>query len=334
VAETPSSLTVADMDAHFVRFHDYAASVLGHSAATVQGYRDAYRRYRAFLIESGKPEEKIFAIEEWIGWNRSRPAGQDSLSAAANTVGARTVTHVTVNTYWRNLRTFFTHLEQQEGIPSPFRGMKPPTISQRRKPKALSRTDCRKILVAAENVPWLTTFERARAVAIIGVFLYAGLRRRELVNLNWNDVDLKEGAISIWRSKGKGGGADRTVYVGSELRPLLIRYVKERQALNIEIPGFFASSFAGEPNPASRRAAERMSISTLRRIHARVQRAAGVRFSLHALRHSFISNLLRTGAPVFEVASAAGHTNIKTTALYTRVWDEDVRRVMNRVSYR
>jgi hypothetical protein len=46
-----------------------------------------------------------------------------------------------------DLDAFFKHLEKREGIPNPFHGMKPPTISTRRSPKAFDAADCNRILL-------------------------------------------------------------------------------------------------------------------------------------------------------------------------------------------
>ena len=72
----------------------------------------------------------------------------------------------------------------------------------------------------------------------------------------------------------------------------------------------------------------------LRRIHKAVRRASGIAFSLHGLRHSFVTMLLRSGVPLHVARELAGHTSITTTAGYLRVWDEDKRDQIRKVSFR
>src|SRR5947199_393663 len=79
-------------------------------------------------------------------------------------------------------------------------------------------------------------FERTRNAAIIGVALYAGLRKREIIRLEYRDVDLEEGTIFIRRGKGKNGGKDRTAYIASELRMLLATYIRARRARQVTAP--------------------------------------------------------------------------------------------------
>jgi integrase/recombinase XerD len=259
------------------------------------------------MEQAGRPlSETLFAIEEWVAWNRRRQ-----------------LSPVTVNTYWRLLRVFFHDLDRRDGIPNPFATMRPPALPTRL-PKAHSPAECARILAASENIPWRLEYERRLAVALFGTILYAGLRRGELLRLRFADVNLEAGTIRVLRGKGRAGGKDRMAYFGAELRELLARYLAERRRRGIEAPSFFISSF-------SRQA---LSLTTLRRMHERVRRASGISFSLHALRHSFITMLLASGVPLHVAQELAGHTNITTTAGYLRVWDEDKRREIQKVSYR
>ena len=304
-ATLPKSLE--SWDRRFRDFCDYAVTALGHSAATLHGYRHAYRDFRRYVEESGATLPGAFLdVEGWVRRNRRRGLGP-----------------VTVNTYWRQLRPFFNDLERRDGVESPFRHMKAPT-QPARIAKAFKPTDCRKILVAAESYPWPTAFQRTRAVAVIATILYAGLRRGELLRLTYADVSLDDGTIRILRGKGRGGGKDRTAYIAPELRKILEDYLRERRRKNIVGPGFFSSERTGQG----------ISLATLRRIHKAVRRASGIAFSLHGLRHSFVTMLLRSGVPLHVARELAGHTSITTTAAYLRVWDEDKRDQIRKVSFR
>lgn len=307
LADGSDALTLTDLDRRFVDFCDYALTSLGHSPASITCYRGVYRIFRRFLLETRRPlRESIFAIEEWSAWVRKRG-----------------VTATTVNSYWRSLRIFFNDLERRDAVSNPFAKLRAPALPARI-PKAHSAKDCARILTAAENIPWGRDYERALAVAIFGAMLYAGLRRGEILKLNFVDVNLDAGTIRIVRGKGRAGGKDRIAYFGPELRQILQRFIAQRQRQRIEGPGFFASGVTGRA----------ISLSTLRRIHQRVRAASGVRFSLHALRHSFVTMLLSSGVPLHVAQELAGHSNITTTAGYLRVWDEDKRREIQKISYR
>jgi integrase len=158
---------------------------------------------------------------------------------------------------------------------------------------------------------------------MLATALYAGLRKREILRLEVLDIDLEEATIRVHRGKGKNGGKDRTAYMPSELLDLLRAYVAERRRHQLTNPEFFASL-------KTRRGVSDM---TFRRIVDNVRTAAGVRFSLHVLRHSFVTMLLRSGVPIHVARDLAGHSDIKTTEGYARVFDEDLRRHVQAVSF-
>lgn len=82
--------------------------------------------------------------------------------------------------------------------------------------------------------------------------------------------------------------------------------------MNYTCPELFAS-----------RANKGLSVNQLKRLTTLIQRASGVAFSPHCLRHSFVTHLLRSGVAINVAQELAGHASITTTAGYLRVWDED-----------
>ena len=291
---------LAWLDARFEEYCDYEVTVRNHSTQSARWHRDAYQNFRHYLAEHlSLPAEEfkkaVFGVEAWIRWNREQGRGP-----------------VTTNTYWRGLRGFFNDLEKRDGVQNPFRGLKPPPLPTRL-PKALAPEDCRRLLRAAENYPWQSRFERARALAILGVMIYAGLRRGEVIKLETQDVRLEDGTILIRKGKGRFGGKDRTAYVPPELRLYLRDYLAERARHNLVGPEFFTTIIRKRG----------VSRDLLKQLVTRIRAASGVTFTLHSLRHSYVTWLLRSGVPIHVAQELAGHADITTTAGYLRVFDED-----------
>ncbi len=44
-----------------------------------------------------------------------------------------------------------------------------------------------------------------------------------------------------------------------------------------------------------------------------MRRASGIKFSIHSLRHTFVTMLLQSGVPIHVAKELAGHTDINTT---------------------
>jgi len=302
--------TLSDLDRAFTDFLAYMIGTRGHSAASRSWYQNAYKNFRKFLLVAARGRGplglRVFAIDEWIAWNRERGLGPVSL-----------------HTYWRGLGAFFRNLERRDGLPSPFEGLRPPPLPAQL-PKALPPKACRRILEATHELDWPSAFERSRAEALLGMALYAGLRRNELLHLHLGDVNLEAGTIRIVAGKGRGGGKDRTAYIASELAELLDAYLIQRRRRQLLCPEFFASQRPGHG----------VSVTTLRRLVARVGRASGERFSLHVLRHSFVTHLLRSHVPLHVARDLAGHSKIRTTERYLAVFDEEKERYIQNVSFR
>lgn len=305
----PRAYRVADeLPAAFARFVTHAREYRNHSPTTVKWYRDVFDLFTSHLTAEGVLTIDLSTadvIEAWIGGMRRRH-----------------ISPFTIQTYWRGLRAFFVYLERVDSFPNPFRILSPPAIPDVQ-PKALSEEECVRVLDAAHNTDWSDAYERARAAAMIGLALYAGLRRSEILRLTFADVNLDDGWIRIVRGKGRGGGKDRTTYAAPELAALLRTYLEERRRRHFASVEFFTS----------RRGGHGVSERTFKRIVERVRATAGIHFSLHRLRHSFVTMLLRRNVPIHVVRELAGHRDIKTTERYTRVFDADKREHVRQLSF-
>jgi integrase len=298
------------LDIRFAAFLGFAHGYLNHSRATLRWYTDAYRQFRQFVLDGGFMTLEGCAVtehvERWIVATRGRG-----------------VSPFTIRSYYQALRAFFTYLESHDGYPNPFRVLRLPTVPDAA-PKARTMEECTRILDAAENADWGSPYLRARAVAMLGMALYAGLRRGEILRLSFSEVNFEDASIHIIRGKGIGGGKDRMTYAAPELLAILRRYLKERRCAQLHSTAFFASSRGGNGTSAA----------TLKRMVDRVRRTSGIPFTLHSLRHSFVTMLVRANTPINVVRDLAGHRDIKTTERYLRTFDADKRAYMERLTFR
>jgi integrase len=301
------SWTLLDLDAQFASFCYVAQFEKKQSRDTLANYKVAYTNLRRFLLSrSGDPASvlptPLFAVGEWLAWIRDRPTPPSEM---------------TVRTYWAKNRSFFRYLVETRHIADPFDQARAPILPSR-VPKARTPAECQRILDTARNYPWPSRFNRVRAVAMLALVLFAGLRRKEVIGLQYLDVDLEQQTIHIAKGKGRGGGKERFMFIAPELDAIVRSYLAERERAGIRAPEFFCSALTKQG----------ITVITLRRLVRMIREASGVPFTLHSLRHSFITQLLRSGVPIHTVSDLAGHTQITTTAGYLRVWDEDRRRAV------
>lgn len=146
-------------------------------------------------------------------------------------------------------------------------------------------------------------------LAIVMTALKAGLRRGELLALEWGDVDFVAGKIFVRRSVWKGkitspkGWRPREV----EMSPQLATALKAHRHLR----GKYVFC-----NPDG----SMMTRDEIKRIVPSACKRAGLRpLQWHALRHSFASQLTMDGVPLKVVQELLGHATIEMTMRYAHL---------------
>jgi site-specific recombinase XerD len=158
--------------------------------------------------------------------------------------------------------------------------------------------------------------------AILELLFSTGLRVSELVSLNQDQVNLKQGEFGVI---GKGGKA-RVVFLTESAKAAVADYIAFRddpyEPLFIRYSG---------PRPKSEMdiSAYRLSVRSIERLVDKYRKDAGIvtRIGPHALRHSFATDLLKHGADIRSVQEMLGHKNISTTQVYTHVTNFRLREV-------
>src|SRR5436190_496676 len=95
-------------------------------------------------------------------------------------------------------------------------------------PDVLDQREMARLLAVTERDDvWKRHFlgERERDRLLIALFAYAGLRRSELLGLDWDDVDLDRRLLKVRKAK---GGRQRVVPIHPALEPLFVDYLRFR----------------------------------------------------------------------------------------------------------
>ena len=110
-------------------------------------------------------------------------------------------------------------------------------------PKALNEIELNKLLKAPENLQNNRNIVRDKP--ILTLLAYTGIRRQELLNLNWDDINLGENWMIIRKSKNK---QSTVIPLHPKVIELLEAYITQRlslkdNALFIGTEGFFICFF-------------------------------------------------------------------------------------------
>ncbi len=164
----------------------------------------------------------------------------------------------------------------------------------KRLPMVLSRQEIAKIIDIIKNPKYKL---------LLALSYGSGLRVSEVVNLKVGDIDLDELIIHIKQAKGK---KDRITILPKKLKPKLQSWITGKRANNF----LFASKRGGK-----------LTTRTVQKIFQQGLKKSGVKktATFHSLRHSFATHLLENGVDIRYVQELLGHSNIRTTQIYTKV---------------
>jgi site-specific recombinase XerD len=171
------------------------------------------------------------------------------------------------------------------------------------------------------TMPDTSKEEGMRDRAILEILFSTGLRVSELVRLNHSEINIERREFGVI---GKGGRA-RIVFLSDRAAEWLRRYLTMRKdsfrPAFIRYSGRVIEEDYGEKMRLTARSVERIVKKYVR------QARLPIDATVHTLRHSFATDLLRNGADLRSVQEMLGHKNIATTQIYTHVTNKQLREV-------
>ncbi len=188
---------------------------------------------------------------------------------------------------------------------------------EKRLPPKLTKQDALRLLEVVYNYPYDYHFLRNRNHAIFAMFLYAGLRKSELLRLHVTDVDFEN--LTIFVRQGKGS-KDRIIPMSHTLAQSLKRYEGERKRLRKTCPEFFTS--------LNRNCG--FTDTGIKRLVSKIRTASKIEFTIHKLRHTFATLMLEGGCDIYSLSRMMGHSDIKTTTIYLAASAEHLRGQMGK----
>jgi len=218
-----------------------------------------------------------------------------------------------------------------------------PAKRTRRVPIVLSKGEVRRVLSRLKGVDKV----------IVQLLYGAGLRISECLRLRIKDLDFERNEITVRMGKGL---KDRVTMLPSTVQPALKRHLEKVKLVfqedqeegfgSVYIPRALAHKYPHASRewiwqyafPASRRSQDPRSgvtrrhhihPSSVRRAVRDAARKAGVEKHVtpHTFRHSFATHLLENGYDIRTVQELLGHSDVKTTMIYTHVLNKGGRGV-------
>lgn len=226
----------------------------------------------------------------------------------------------TVIKYHRLISSILSTAVQWQIIPSnPCSRLKPPHV-EHREAVVLEDYEVEQLIECLKGEP----LKYRVAVMLI---LYTGMRRGELCGLEWRDVDLDNGLISISRnllytpSRGlyedstKTKSSNRVLNIPDDMVRLLNRYRYEQNILRLKC----GDQWANSEKLITSESGEPMRPDTLSSWFKKFVHKNGLPdIHIHTLRHISATLLIAGGVDVATVSKRLGHSNKSTTLnIYT-----------------
>jgi integrase/recombinase XerD len=202
----------------------------------------------------------------------------------------------TLNAHARAIRTLLIFWHEEGYIPSPVK-FELPKLEKKRLP-VLTVEELQKV-VSACNI---------RDKAIVLLMADSGLRRQEVINLNWEDVDFESGRVRVKQGKGK---KDRISVIGAKTKKALMRY--RRNVEHSPSKPLFQS-----------RTNERLTGTGLLIIYRRLSQKTGIKITPHAMRRTWTILSLRAGMRPLHLQNLGGWTDLTMVDHYAQMIDDDL----------
>lgn len=310
--------------------HDFMM-VRRYSKRTIKTYITWIRAYINFHnkqhpSEMGKPE--VVAFLTYLAVDRR-------VSASTQTLGLNALAFL-----------YNKFLESPLGDLSDFKRAK----RQKKIPTVLTQME---VALLLEVVP-------SQYKLLLGLLYGSGLRRMELVRLRVNDIDTTMKQIRIWNGK---GFKHRFTTLALELIPaiesqrkrveltltedlqnphysgvwmpnaLARKYKNANKSLDWQY--FFPSVRLSVDPESGKLRRHHIDESIINKVIKKAGKSAGIQktISSHTLRHSFATHLLQNGVDIRTVQSQLGHSDVKTTEIYTHILKQGADGVKSPLSY-
>ena len=268
------------------------------SAHTLRNYSSDLEQFIQFLTADKKRETPNVSeidhltIREWLA---SLHAAQKRKSSIARKLAA--------------LRTFFQFLVREGMLElNPAKLVSTPRL-EKKLPKHLSIEEAIRFI----ETPDLETDLGKRDRAMLELMYATGVRVAELTTLNIADLDFRNQLARVTGKRRK----QRIVPFGDPASEAIRNYLDVRDKFLFNAPVTKRDEEALFLNYQGTRITTR---SVGRMVEKYIRICAGMHnISPHALRHSFATHLLDSGADLRDIQELLGHARLSTTQVYTHV---------------
>jgi len=294
----------SDLEKLFNEFSEYSKT--NHAPSSVKRYRAVLDHFKGFLTTYHPVITKVSLLAPGIFEHYKRVRKSQNVSKD------KKVNPRTINFELQTLKSVFA-LAIRWGYLSnnPVEGVELFKVIKAKEQRFLTKEEIDKLLVACSEWQY----------PIFYTFLHTGMRKQELMNLEWQDVDIARGIIKIrvkddWTPK----TSERHIPINKGLLKLLKDHKEKTEH------GRFVFH-DGEGN--------KIENNKLRKELMKLTKEYGFPdvTKIHSLRHTWASHLVMNGVDLPSVQRLMGHSNIDTTMIYAHLAQDHLSKAVEKVDY-
>ena len=209
-----------------------------------------------------------------------------------------------------SIRSFYQFVLKRKKIKvDPTANIQSPKI-EKRVPNVLTSKEVELLLEQPKDID----LKGIRDKAMLEFAYATGMRVTEIISLNIEDVNLKEGYVTC-----KAGGKERNIPLGTMSLNALKEYIEEARDVLIKDENeqaLFVNINGG-----------RLTRQGFWKIIKYYKEQAHITKDItpHVLRHSFATHLLQNGADLKAIQTMLGHSDISSTQIYMQFQDEGLK---------
>ena len=211
-----------------------------------------------------------------------------------------------------SIRSFYQFLLRNKKIKrNPTEQIQSPKV-EKKAPTVLSAEEIELLLEQPKNVD----LKGIRDKAMLEFAYATGMRVSEIIALNIDDINLKEGVV-VCKSKSK----KRKIPLGSLSLKALADYIEHSRPILIKdenVTSLFVNTNG-----------KRLTRQGFWKIVKYYKEQANITKDItpHVLRHSFATHLLQNGADLKAIQTMLGHSDISSTQVYMQFQDESIKNI-------
>ena len=290
------------MDYYLPQYLSYLSIEKNCSPLTINDYRLELEKFSEYIIKrtSDLNEINITLIRSYIHTIKEE----------------RNLSNTSIYKKIAILKSYFNFLEDEEVIvKNPTRKIRFPR-KERQIPRVLTHQEFEWLIKCLRYSPARCRKNYIRDKLIFHMLYYCGLRRSELLNLDWDDVNLESKVLFIRSTKNK---SDRIIPIHSKVFELLELYLDQK------LPLMSRALIVGEID----RRLTITSFTLLVNMHLTISGLKKKGYTAHTFRHSFATRLIEKKVNLLLVQRLLGHLSLDSTKIYVHFESDNFREAID-----